>query len=308
VKYGVYLYPPAGGGDPKDVVRLAQGAERLQFDSVWLGDHIAWPARFDSSSHRDVGGKTPGPAVVKLDVLEPLTMLSFLAASVERVKLGIGVLIAPYRNAILAAKMLAMLDVLSGGRLIEGMGTGWLREEFAMLDAPPFEHRGTVTDEYLRSFVDLWTKAEPTFEGTYSSVSGVVFNPKPIQKPHPPLWIGGNGPAALRRAAAYGDGWMPLHQTPAEMADKVRILRERVQSTERPSRGMGISVGCRFRFSDRSDGDATLTGTITQVVDQLRRYQEAGVEEVHLLNDGYSTVPELVDGWERFVSEVITKV
>ena len=92
------------------------------------------------------------------------------------------------------------------------------------------------------------------------------------------------------------------------MADKVRILRERVQSTERPSRGMGIAVGCRFRFSDRSDGDDTLTGTITQVIDQLRRYQEAGVEEVHLLNDGYSTVPELVDGWQRFVAEVITKV
>jgi probable F420-dependent oxidoreductase len=275
---------------------------------VWLGDHIAWPARFDSRSHRDVGGKTPGPAVVKLDVLEPLTMLSFLAASVERVKLGIGVLIAPYRNPILAAKMLAMIDVLSGGRLIVGVGTGWLREEFAMLDAPPYEKRGRVTDEYLRSFVDLWTKAEPHFEGTYTRVSDVFFNPKPTQKPHPPLWVGGNGPAALRRAAAYGDGWMPLHQTPAEMAVKVLTLREMVQSRERRSAGVGIAIGCRFRFSGRSDGDDTLTGTITQVIDQLRRYQAAGVEEVHLLNDGYATIPELLDGWERFVSEVITKV
>jgi len=308
MKYGVYLYPPAGGGNPKDVVRLAQGAEHLQFDSVWLGDHIAWPAHFDPSTHRDVGGRTPGPAVVNLDVIEPLTMLSFLSASVARVRLGIGVLIAPYRNPIVAAKMLAMLDVLSDGRLIVGVGTGWLREEFAMLDAPPYERRGSVTDEYLRSFVDLWTAAEPEYEGTYARVSGVVFNPKPIQKPHPPIWIGGNGPAALKRAAAYGDGWMPLHQTPAEMADKVRKLREIGQSTGRPAADIGVSIGCRFRFSDRSDGDDGLTGTITQVIDQVRRYQEAGVGEVHLLNDGYRTVQELLDGWERFDAEVITRV
>jgi probable F420-dependent oxidoreductase len=307
MRYGVYLYPPAGGGDPRDVVELARGAERLQFDSVWLGDHVAWPARFDPSTHRDVGGKTPGPAVVNLDVLEPLTMLSFLAATVTRVKLGVGVLIAPYRNPILAAKMLAMLDVLSGGRLIVGVGTGWLREEFPMLDAPPYEHRGRVTDEYLRSFVELWTQAEPQFEGTYGRVSGVVFNPKPVQKPHPPIWIGGNGTPALKRAAAHGDGWMPLHQTPSEMRDKVIKLRELVLATERPAH-IGVSIGCRFRFADRSEGDDTLTGTISQVIDQLRRYQEAGVEEVHLLNDGYATVPSLVEGWERFVSEVITKV
>jgi probable F420-dependent oxidoreductase len=308
MRYGVYLYPPAGGGDPEDVVRLAHGAERLGFDSVWLGDHIAWPARFDPRTHRDVGGKTPGPAVVNLDVLEPLTMLSFLAAAVERIRLGVGVLIAPYRNPILAAKMLAMLDVLSGGRLIVGAGTGWLREEFSMLDAPAYEHRGSVTDEYLRSFVELWTQPAPHFEGAYAHVSGVVFNPKPVQKPHPPIWIGGNGAAALRRAAAYGDGWMPLHQTPAEMAGKVATLRELAQNRGRGQKHIGVSIGCRFRFSERTSGDETLTGTITEVIDQLRRYQEAGVEEVHLLNDGYATVEELMDGWKRFVAEVTVKV
>lgn len=308
MRYGVYLYPPAGGGDPNDVVRLAQAAERLRFDSVWLGDHVAWPARFDPGTHRDVGGKTPGPAVVNLDVLEPLTMLSYLAATVTRVRLGIGVLIAPYRHPILAAKMLAMLDVLSGGRLIVGVGTGWLREEFPMLGAPPFEHRGSVTDEYLRSFVELWTEAQPHFEGTYGRVAGVVFNPKPVQKPHPPIWIGGNGAQALKRAATYGDGWMPLHQTPSEMQDKVSRLRELVQSTGRRSAHIGVSIGCRFRFAASSAGDDTLTGTITQVVDQLRRYEEAGVEEVHLLNDGYATVQDLVTGWERFATEAIPKV
>ncbi len=309
MRYGVYLYPPAGSGDPFDVLRLAGEAERLHFDSVWIGDHVAWPTRFDPSPHhRDVGGRTPGPAVVNMNVFEPLTTLAYVAASVGRIRLGLGVLIAPYRNPILAAKMLAMLDVLSGGRLIVGVGAGWLREEFEMLGAPPYEQRGAVTDDYVHSFIELWTKSEPRFEGSHASVSGVVLNPKPIQKPHPPIWIGGNGSAALKRAAAYGDGWMPLHQTPGEMAVKVRELDKAVRASGRGEHEVGVAIGCRFKFSDRLDGDDSLTGTVDGVVEQLRRYQDAGVEEVHLLNDGYRTVDALVDALDRFASEVVTRV
>ena len=309
MKYGVYLYPPAGSGDPADVVRLAREAERLRFDSVWIGDHVAWPARFDPAPHHhNVGGPTPGPAAVNMNVFEPLTTLAYVAASVDRIRLGLGVLIAPYRHPILAAKMLAMLDVLSGGRLIVGVGTGWLREEFEMLGAAPFAHRGGVTDEYVRSFIELWTAPEPRFEGTYASVSGVLMNPKPVQKPHPPVWIGGNGAPALKRAAAYGNGWMPLHQTPDEMATKVPVLHGAVESSGRHPKDVGVALGCRFRFSDGPDGDDSLTGTAGQIVDQMRRYEEVGVQEVHLLNDGYRTVEDLVGAWDRFNAEVVSKV
>jgi probable F420-dependent oxidoreductase len=309
LKYGAYLYPPAGSGDPDDVVRLAEAAERLGFDSVWLGDHVAWPSRFDPSPHhREVGGRTPGPAVVNMNVFEPLTTLAFIAASVHRVRLGLGVLIAPYRHPVLAAKMLAMLDVLSGGRLIVGVGTGWLREEFEMLGSAPYKHRGGVTDEYLQSFVELWTQPEPQFEGSYVSLSGVLLNPKPVQKPHPPIWIGGNGSVALKRAAAYGNGWMPLHQTPAEMLAKVPELHVAVRAAGRQPEDVGVAIGCRFRFGDGQDGEDSLTGTATQIADQLRLYQRAGVHEVHLLNDGYKTVADLVGAWERFNAEVLSKV
>lgn len=313
MKFGVYLYPPGGSGDPNDLVRLAQGAERLQFDSVWIGDHVVWPAQFDPAPHRkNVGGKTPVQAVVNSNVFEPLTTLAFLAAKVERVRLGVGVLVAPYRNPILCAKMLAMLDVLSGGRLIVGVGAGWLREEFRLLGAPAYEQRGEVTDEYLQSFIELWTQQEPRFEGLYGHVAGVVFKPKPIQQPHPPIWIGGNGAPAMRRAARYGSGWMPLHQTPAAMAVKVRQLQEIVEEGERDPEEVGVALGCRFRFAE---GDGTfvpdpdsLTGTKEQVIDRLRRYREAGVDQVYLLNDGYPSVAELLSAWDRFATEVMTNV
>ena len=313
MKFGVYLYPPGGSGNSDDLVRLALGAERMQFDSVWLGDHVVWPAEFDPTPHRsNVGGRTPVQAVVKSNVFEPLTTLAFLAAKVERINLGVGVLVAPYRNPILCAKMLAMLDVLSGGRLIVGVGAGWLREEFTLLGAPAYEQRGDVTDEYLQSFIELWTAQEPRFEGRFGRFDGVELNPKPVQKPHPPIWIGGNGTPAMRRAARFGSGWMPLHQSPAAMAAKTRQLREFAEAGKRDSKELGVALGCRFRFADGAghfipDPDS-LTGTKEQVIDQLRRYREAGVDQVYLLNDGYSTVEDLLSAWDRFASEVMINV
>ena len=312
MKYGVYLYPPAGSGDPGDIVRLAQGAEKLQFDSAWLGDHVAWPAKFDPSSHdRNVGGTGPTEAVVNVPVFEPITTLAFLAATVQRIKLGIGVLVAPYRNPILCAKMLAMLDLLSDGRLIVGIGAGWLEEEFTMLDAPAYADRGRVTDEYLQAFIELWTKPEPHFQGDYARIENIMFNPKPVQQPHPPIWVGGNGVSAMKRAAAYGQGWMPLHQTPAQMKLKIPQFRSIVEEHGRDSGQVRIAVGCGLRFSD-SDGAPSerdsLTGTTSEVIDQLRRYREAGVDEVRVLNHGYSTVEDLLSAWDRLAGDVITNV
>jgi probable F420-dependent oxidoreductase len=255
-----------------------------------------------------VGGKTPPQAVVNANVFEPLTTLAYLAAKVERVKLGVGVLVAPYRNPILCAKMLAMLDILSDGRLIVGVGAGWLREEFEVLSAPPYEDRGSVTDDYIRTFVELWTQPKPHFLGKYGRASGVLLNPKPIQKPHPPIWIGGNGIAAMRRAASCGTGWMPLHQTPEEMALKVGQLREIAEAGGRNPTEIAVALGCRFRFSTGAPDPDALGGTTSQVIDQLRRYQAAGVDEVHLLNDGYPTVAELLKGLDRFATEVISEV
>jgi probable F420-dependent oxidoreductase len=307
LKFGVYLYPPGGVADPEHVVRLAQAAERLAFDSVWLGDHVAWPLEFDPAPHSsDVGGRTPPPAVVHTAVLEPFTTFAYLAASVHRVKLGIGVLIAAYRNPLLAAKMLAMLDQLSHGRLVVGVGAGWLREEFPALGAPPFPHRGSVADEYIQAFIELWTSDEPRFQGRFAHIAGVVLNPKPVQKPHPPVWVGGNGLAAMRRAAALAAGWMPLHQDPDQLAVKIRTARSLLEDNHRSAAGFRFATGCRFRFQD-APGEAGLIGPPEELADRLGRYREAGVDEVYLINDGYATLDALVEAWERFIDRVAPK-
>jgi probable F420-dependent oxidoreductase len=316
LKYGAYLSrPPGDSGKPEDLVTLARAAERLGFDSIWMGDHIVWPRRYDAAPHaRDVGGDEEGPVQAPAHLFEPLTTLSFLAATVERMRLGVGVLVTPYRNPILCAKMLATLDVLSRGRLVVGVGTGWMREEFELVSAPPYEDRGAVTDEFVRLFIELWTKEVPEFQGRYARASQIVFSPKPIQQPHPPIWIGGNGAIAMKRVAAYGNGWMPLNQTPAQMATKTRQLRSIVEAGGRNPDEIGVAIGCRMRFSERSGrhgGDHdSLLGTSGEMIDQLRRYQEAGVDEVRLISTGagYADVPELVSAWGKFADEVATKV
>ena len=175
-------------------------------------------------------------------------------------------MIIPYRNPILTAKMLATLDMLSKGRLILGAGVGWMEEEFELLDTPPFAERGAVTDEYLRAFIELWTKDDPQFDGKYVSFSGITFLPKPVQKPYPPIWIGGQSKPAIRRAAQIGNAWHPVGAIPAaplepeELAQNLVTLREFAEQAGRdpseiqvsgnaPLYDSGDSSGARRRFS-----------------------------------------------------------
>lgn len=178
---------------------MAQRAEHLGFDSVWLIDHIVIPQSVTSVyPYSPDGVSTFDPSQ---PILEPLAGLSFLAGCTEHVRLGTAVLIIPYRPPLLTAKMLAILDVLSGGRLTLGAGVGWMAEEFQALGLDTFAKRGAVTDEYLRLFKEVWTNDTPVFKGRYSQVPEIGFLPKPVQQPHPPIWIGGHTGPALRRAA-----------------------------------------------------------------------------------------------------------
>ena len=145
------------------------------------------------------------------DYLEPFALLGWLAHATTRIRLGTSVLVVPYRNPLVTAKMLATLDRLSQGRMILGAGVGWLREEFEALAAPPFEARGAVTDEYLRLMRLTWTSDPVRFEGTYYRLSAVHALPKPAQKAGIPIWIGGHTDAALKRAGTLGDGWHHNH-------------------------------------------------------------------------------------------------
>src|SRR4029453_852311 len=202
----------------------AEKADALRYDSLFVTDHIVMPVSSAKSVYPyTTSGQFPGG--LAQDYLEPLAVLSHLAHATTRVRLGISVLVIPYRNPLLAAKMLATTDVLSKGRVILGAragggrgalgaGVGRRREELEPLGAPPFEERGPVTEEYIRLMRAAWTTDPVTFEGKYCSIRDIHVLPKPVQRGGIPVWIGGHTGAAVRRAATIGDGWHPIPMGP----------------------------------------------------------------------------------------------
>jgi len=217
-----------------DIIRAtAVRAEQQGYDSVWVSDHVVVP-------HANVVnfGET---------VFDPLVTLAVVAGATSRVRLGTTVLIVPYRNAVVTAKMISSLDALSGGRVTVGIGAGWVAAESAMLGVP-FAERGAMTDEYLRAMQELWTSPAPSFAGKYTAFSGLVFEPKPAQKPHPPIWVGGHSRAALRRTVELGAAWHPINRPPAELRsgrlELVRLCQARGRSTT-PARTKAFVNICR---------------------------------------------------------------
>src|SRR6516225_9158878 len=206
MRYGFYL-PTRGPTATRDgVLALAREGERLGLHSAMIADHIVFPVESQSTYPYTLDGKHPSAG----DALETFSILGVVAGATERLRLVTSVLVLPYRNPVLTAKMVASLDVLSGGRLTLGVGAGWLKEEFEALNSPAFEARGAVTDEWITIFKQLWSQSPASFDGRFYRYSDIRCEPFPVQKPHPPIWVGGHSRAALRRTARHGDGWHPV--------------------------------------------------------------------------------------------------
>jgi probable F420-dependent oxidoreductase len=299
---------------PDLLVRIAQEAESLRYSSVFVTDHVILPG----SSARSVypyspTGRLPGGAAQ--DYLEPFSLLAYLAHATKRIKLGTSVLVVPYRNPLVTGKMLATIDLLSGGRLILGAGVGWLREEFEALGAPPFEERGPVTDEYLRLMRAMWTTDPVSFEGRHYSVRDVHALPKPSQKNGIPVWIGGHTDAAVRRAGALGDGWHPIGLRPPavllpdEYAAKADMVRSTARSAGRDPDGITLSLRVPMEVRPRgtkgpTNGERPLfQGTAEEVAGDIDRYAALGV--THFVFDHVSpTMAGALTNMKRFASSV----
>ncbi len=220
-------------------------AEEIGFHAIWIADHVlfpqasevAHPLGYNANTGRDDDNQTESHNVRSHDpVFECLATLSFLSALTTRVKIGMGVLVIPYRNPVLAAKMLATIDVLSGGRIIVTAGVGWLKEAFTALDAD-YEHRGKVTDEYIELMKVIWTDPQPRYDGEhYTLEPGLEFHPMPVQKPHVPIWVGGVSAPALRRAATHGTGWLGVYQTLEDTAGMHERLTDHLRRPRPRSR------------------------------------------------------------------------
>ena len=199
MRYGFYLPTRGPTATRECILALAREGERLGLHSAMVADHIVFPVESQSTYPYTLDGKHPGGG----DALETFSILGVVAGATERLRLVTSVLVLPYRNPVLTAKMVASLDVLSGGRLTLGVGAGWLSEEFAALNSPAFEARGAVTDEWIAIFKQLWSHSPASFNGRFYRYTDIRCAPFPVQKPHPPIWVGG----LPRRSAAYRPAW-----------------------------------------------------------------------------------------------------
>ncbi|MDA1257609.1 MAG: LLM class F420-dependent oxidoreductase [Chloroflexi bacterium] len=298
---------------PESLKRHVQHGERLGFDIVTVSDHVVIPKAVQSIYPYSEDGAFSG--VDAGECLEQLTVAMFLAANTSSIRVLTSVMVLPHRPPVLAAKTLASVDVLSGGRLVVGVGAGWMREEFEALGAAPFEHRGTVSNEYLEAFKEMWTSDEPEYGGTYAQVSGMSFFPKPVQKPHPPIWVGGESPPALRRAGRLGDAWYPIGNnptfpmdTPERLAEAMAAVRQHAEDAGRDpaSIDFGYSAGWyndREESAGRDGGRRVFTGVPEQVAADIRGFEALGVNHLVIGLTG-SSLDDTLDRMERFATVV----
>lgn len=299
-------------GTADEFAGMARLAEQIGFTSLWMGDHVIIPKAYDNSRYpyaKGLGGAFNSTS--DRPWLECITALGFLAGSVKKLKLGLATLVVPYRNPVLQAKMFSTVDVLSDGRLIVGVGTGWMKEEFEVLRTAPYEDRGSVTDEYIELFIELWTKENPNYQGQHYQVSGIGVYPKPVQKPHIPIWVGGHTGRAYRRLAKYGSGWQPHMLTPEDIKSQLPVLQRYLEEAGRSLDEIRISAGVGFRIDNETRAERRpFQGTPQQIIDDVRRYEEVGVHEMRLLTgypDGLGGMTAL-DTWKRFGEEIMPRI
>jgi probable F420-dependent oxidoreductase len=248
---------------------FARAADERGVASLWVSDHVIFP-RTATGSYP--GGRFPHPP--DKAYLEPVVTLTAAAMCTTRARLGASVFILGHRHPVVMAKMLTSIDALSEGRLIVGVGVGWWKEELEMLGAP-FHRRGRQADEALQVFKALWTQDNPSFEGEFFRIRDLGFAPKPVQKPYPPIWVGGDSPGAFRRVATLGDGWHATSKTPAQFSDALGRLRKAADEARRPFESIELSL--RFELTDE-----LLTQGTQAVVDALAAYKRLGLKHIVL--------------------------
>ena len=288
MKIGVSLGNNQGVEDVQSILKLATQAEKLGFESVWVSEHV-----FNVSYVYDRLGSKP--------YYEPLVMLSYLAATTNRVSLGTSVLVLPYHNPIRLAKTAATLDVMSGGRLLLGVGVGVIEQELEAMGSPMAE-RGAITDEAIAVMKELWTQEDPSFQGRYHSFSGMKFSPKPLQKPHIPFLIGGVSRAAIRRAVRLGDGWHPTALPPEELSEGIRYLGERAQAAGRAASEVPVSVS--IPIGDSGTGRYSLGRDPAEMLQKAHIYESLGVQRM-VISPGTGDPQEMASAMEMLAKEVL---
>jgi probable F420-dependent oxidoreductase len=303
--------------NPEDLRAIAQAAERLGFGYMTVSDHILCPRSIDAKYPYADDGEFPWTQGGGGDCMEQFTLMAWLCAATTKIRLLTSVVVIPHRNPLFMAKSIATMDVLSGGRVSIGCGTGWMREEFEALGIAPFEKRGQVTNEYIGAMKALWSMENPSYDGEFVKFRDIIFDPKPVQKPHPPLWIGGESGPAMRRVAAVGDVWYPFASNPKFRLASADAYRDRAQRMQQAVAEAGrdpAAVGLAYNSPYHSekavqlDGQRiAMTGTAEQRASDARAFAKAGAQTM-MVNLTANTRSEMLDRMERFAAEVMPLV
>ena len=316
MKFGFNVPVRGPGADPVGMTEIAHRAESLGYDYISVTDHIAVPRHIDSRYPYTEDGMFPGRAG---EYLEPLSLMGFLAGITDRVQLLTSILVVPHRPAVLAAKMISSLDVMSKGRVILGVGAGWMREEFEAIDAPDFDARGRVTDEYLQAFRILWTEENPTFHGEHVNFNDLVFEPKPVQPCGPRIWAGGESKAAKRRAATLADGWFPVGNNPKFPLDTIERysaaqdeVKDLSRNADRDPATLDFAYWAIWPWTGEAeitmDGERRLlTGTAEDLKGDVKRFEDRGVRNLSIMLLGGS-LDKTLDNMDRFADQIMSKI
>ncbi len=273
MQFGLFGINTGPCARPEVAVRVAQAAEAAGLDSLWTGEHVVLP---DPQV-------PPSPVPPETPLLDPAVALAHIAAVTERIELGTGIIILPQRNPVVLAKELATLDLVSNGRLVFGLGSGYIEAEFDAIGVP-FAERGPRTSEAIEVIRTLWTQPKPRFEGRFWSFDGIDAHPRPVRSPHPPIFVGGHSPPAYRRAVAQGNGWYGFALDLEATASSLRGLEDAAKRIDRPD-----SLGTL---------EINVTPSLPLDEDTVRRYEDLGVQRLIAIGRGQDG-----DALVRFVEQ-----
>ncbi len=289
MKFGIVPINVGPYADSSVMIAMAQHAEALGFESAWTFEHVIIPYAYESRYPYSKSGKPPG-ADPNTKFIDPLIAIAHMAAATRKLRFGTGVNILPQANPLFLAKQATSIDYLSGGRLMLGLGAGWLREEFEALGVD-FARRGARTDDYLQALRKAWAEGETVHKSAYIDWHGFHLSPKPVQKPGIPLFIGGASTAAIRRVVRYGDGWFIAHRDVAHLQQMLGTLKREAASHGRNP----ASIELMAFFQHPREG-----------LEELKRYRELGVQRM-LINIAALREPDPKTALERFAEDVMAK-
>jgi len=314
--YGFAWFTRGPLADAEGLKGLATMGEELGYAYMAVPDHVVIPTQIDSIYPYSPDGSFPGSGLG--ECMDQLTAISYATAVTTKLRMLTSVMVVPHRPALLTAKIIATIDRLSGGRITIGCGAGWMEEEFRALQVPDYADRGAVTNEYLETFRTVWQNELASYDGNYVRFANVSTRPLPVQQPGPPLWIGGESAAALRRVVSHGDGWYPIGNNPkfpldthARIAARLDRLRGLADEGDRDMATIDLSYWSPWnrigKEMKNKDGDRMiLTGSAATVAEDVAQLKAVGFRHLILSLSGHD-LSESRDRMERFMSDVAAK-